>query len=84
MDSCLMVWNFKPNMRAYRFVGHKVSMNDNLHISQNIINIGYLISVYRIFFFKTILGYSYSTCTFAYSCKYETATYLSFFVVDIA
>ena len=41
MDSCLMVWNFKPNMRAYRFVGHKVSMNDNLHISQNIINIGY-------------------------------------------
>ena len=25
MDSCLMVWNFKPQMRAYRFVGHKVS-----------------------------------------------------------
>lgn len=24
MDSCLMVWNFKPQMRAYRFVGHKV------------------------------------------------------------
>ncbi|KAK6175403.1 hypothetical protein SNE40_013874 [Patella caerulea] len=23
MDSCLMVWNFKPKMRAYRFVGHK-------------------------------------------------------------
>jgi hypothetical protein len=24
LDSCLMVWNFKPQMRAYRFVGHKV------------------------------------------------------------
>jgi len=24
MDSCLMVWNFKNQMRAYRFVGHKV------------------------------------------------------------
>ncbi|WAR26766.1 POC1A-like protein [Mya arenaria] len=23
MDNCLMVWNFKPQMRAYRFVGHK-------------------------------------------------------------
>ncbi|XP_022104987.1 POC1 centriolar protein homolog A-like isoform X1 [Acanthaster planci] len=23
MDSCLLVWNFKPQMRAYRFVGHK-------------------------------------------------------------
>ncbi|KAK2184924.1 hypothetical protein NP493_249g11102 [Ridgeia piscesae] len=23
MDSCLMVWNFKNQMRAYRFVGHK-------------------------------------------------------------
>ena len=23
LDSCLMVWNFKPQMRAYRFVGHK-------------------------------------------------------------
>ena len=21
-----MVWNFKPQMRAYRFVGHKVSL----------------------------------------------------------
>ena len=20
-----MIWNFKPNMRSYRFVGHKVS-----------------------------------------------------------
>ena len=25
MDSCLMVWNFKNQMRAYRFVGHKVN-----------------------------------------------------------
>lgn len=24
MDSSLMVWHFKPHMRAYRFVGHKV------------------------------------------------------------
>ncbi|XP_061418754.1 POC1 centriolar protein homolog A-like isoform X3 [Lethenteron reissneri] len=23
MDACLMVWNFKPQTRAYRFVGHK-------------------------------------------------------------
>ena len=23
MDSCLMVWHFKPQTRAYRFVGHK-------------------------------------------------------------
>ena len=25
MDSSLMVWHFKPHMRAYRFVGHKVT-----------------------------------------------------------
>ena len=24
MDACLMVWHFKPQARAYRFVGHKV------------------------------------------------------------
>ena len=24
LDSCVMVWNFKPQLRAYRFVGHKV------------------------------------------------------------
>lgn len=24
MDSCLMVWHFRPQARAYRFVGHKV------------------------------------------------------------
>lgn len=23
-DSCVMVWNFKAQMRAFRFVGHKV------------------------------------------------------------
>ena len=23
-DSCLMVWNFRPQLRAFRFVGHKV------------------------------------------------------------
>ncbi|XP_066527515.1 POC1 centriolar protein homolog A isoform X3 [Hoplias malabaricus] len=23
LDSCVMVWNLKPQMRAYRFVGHK-------------------------------------------------------------
>lgn len=24
MDNCVMVWNFKPQLRAYRFAGHKV------------------------------------------------------------
>lgn len=24
MDSSLMIWHFKPHVRAYRFVGHKV------------------------------------------------------------
>ncbi len=24
LDSCVMVWNFKPSLRAYRFTGHKV------------------------------------------------------------
>lgn len=23
-DGCVMVWNFRPQMRAFRFVGHKV------------------------------------------------------------
>jgi len=32
MDSCLMVWNFKPQMRAYRFVGHKVSVPVELYV----------------------------------------------------
>lgn len=26
MDSCLMIWHFKPQSRAYRFVGHKVTI----------------------------------------------------------
>lgn len=24
LDNSLMIWNFKPQMRAYRFAGHKV------------------------------------------------------------
>ena len=27
-DSCLMVWNFRPQLRAYRFVGHKAAVTD--------------------------------------------------------
>ena len=23
-DNCIMLWNFKPQLRAFRFVGHKV------------------------------------------------------------
>ena len=26
MDNCVMVWNFRPQLRAYRFAGHKVCM----------------------------------------------------------
>jgi len=25
LDGCVMVWNFKPQLRAFRFAGHKVS-----------------------------------------------------------
>lgn len=25
LDNCVMVWNFKPQLRAFRFAGHKVS-----------------------------------------------------------
>ena len=28
MDSCVMVWHFKPQTRAYRFVGHKVYLSN--------------------------------------------------------
>ena len=28
-----MVWNFKPQMRAYRFVGHKVSVHIELLVA---------------------------------------------------
>ena len=24
-DNCIMLWNFKPQLRAFRFVGHKVT-----------------------------------------------------------
>ena len=24
-DNCIMLWNFRPNLRAFRFVGHKVA-----------------------------------------------------------
>ena len=24
-DNCIMVWNFRPQLRAFRFLGHKVS-----------------------------------------------------------
>ena len=24
LDCCIMVWNFRPQLRAYRYVGHKV------------------------------------------------------------
>ena len=27
LDSTVMVWNFKPQLRAYKFVGHKVGVN---------------------------------------------------------
>lgn len=27
MDNCIMMWHFKPQSRAYRFVGHKVRSN---------------------------------------------------------
>lgn len=23
-DNCIMLWNFKPQLRAFRFIGHKV------------------------------------------------------------
>ena len=31
MDSCVMVWHFKPQSRAYRFIGHKVFHTKNDH-----------------------------------------------------
>ena len=24
-DNCIMLWNYKPQLRAFRFIGHKVS-----------------------------------------------------------
>jgi centriolar protein POC1 len=25
-DNCIMLWNFKPQLRAFRFIGHKVNL----------------------------------------------------------
>jgi WD40 repeat protein len=33
LDNSLMVWNFKPQMRAYRFAGHKVSRRSGVRFS---------------------------------------------------
>jgi centriolar protein POC1 len=30
LDNCVMVWNFKPQLRAYRFAGHKVRSTSSL------------------------------------------------------
>lgn len=27
-DNCIMLWNFKPQLRAFRFVGHKSVVTD--------------------------------------------------------
>jgi centriolar protein POC1 len=27
-DDCIMLWNFKPQLRAFRFVGHKGPVTD--------------------------------------------------------
>ena len=32
MDSSLMVFHFKPHMRAYRFVGHKVGGHETKYL----------------------------------------------------
>lgn len=29
-DNCIMMWNFKPQLRAFRYIGHKVSMSKYL------------------------------------------------------
>ena len=29
-DNCIMLWNFKPQLRAFRFFGHKVQMLDTV------------------------------------------------------
>uniref|UniRef100_A0A673NHY7 POC1 centriolar protein homolog A n=1 Tax=Sinocyclocheilus rhinocerous TaxID=307959 RepID=A0A673NHY7_9TELE len=29
MDACVMIWNMKPQMRAYRFVGHKEAVTSD-------------------------------------------------------
>ena len=32
-DNCIMLWNFKPQLRAFRFIGHKVSLTRSLRLS---------------------------------------------------
>ena len=32
LDGCVMVWNFKPQLRAFRFAGHKVSCSHFLNL----------------------------------------------------
>lgn len=27
LDSCVMIWNFTPQLRVFRFVGHKAPIN---------------------------------------------------------
>jgi WD40 repeat protein len=29
-DNCIMLWNFKPQLRAFRFIGHKVCIRNSL------------------------------------------------------
>ena len=38
-DNCIMLWNFKPQLRAFRFIGHKVI----IAISMKSIILSYLI-----------------------------------------
>lgn len=35
LDGCVMVWNFKPQLRAFRFAGHKVGTLSCLSLSHN-------------------------------------------------
>ncbi len=34
LDGCVMVWNFKPQLRAFRFAGHKVGPRLLHHLSK--------------------------------------------------
>ena len=36
-DNCIMLWSFKPQLRAFRFVGHKGPVN---HVEVSTIEIG--------------------------------------------
>lgn len=37
LDNCVMVWNFKPQLRAFRFAGHKVQ-HESLSTLQSVPN----------------------------------------------